>query len=118
MTTWTGTESGSAQARRLDGRSLPASVPAAVGRPTSHLRTKRAMPSPEISEKLARERLVAGELFSYDVPAIPIKTPRRRHRQISRAAIAKRVTLPDRQTARPATSLVYAPPPCPLPRPG
>ena len=53
------------------------------------------MPSKEIYEKLAHERLIVGDLFAYDVPVIPIKTQGRWYGQLSRAVVDKGVTLPD-----------------------
>ena len=52
------------------------------------------MPSKEIYEKLARDRLVVGDLFTYDVPVIPIKTKGRWYGRISRAVVERGVELP------------------------
>ena len=53
------------------------------------------MPSREAYEKLARDRLVVGDLIAYDVPVITIQTKGRAYGRISRAVVEKGVALPE-----------------------
>ena len=53
------------------------------------------MPSREAYEKLARDRLVVGDLFAYDVPVVTIMTKGRAYGRISRAVVEKGVALPE-----------------------